>query len=66
MTEIARRRREVATDDADATCALSGRTALETRAMYAWRGVSVAAEVVDESLGLVEREEVDRYLAALS
>ncbi len=66
MTEIARRRRELTTEDAESVCALSGRTALETRAMYAWRGVFVAAEVVDESLGLVEREEVDRYLGALA
>ena len=65
MTEIARRRRDLLIDDPEATCALSGRTALETRALYAWRGVVVSAEVVDESLGLVEREEVDRYLGAL-
>lgn len=65
LTDIARNRRELRTDDPAQACALTGRTTLESRALYVYRGVAVSAEVVDESLGLVEREEVDRYLAAL-
>jgi hypothetical protein len=60
---IARRRHELATEDPRVRCALTGNTLVESREIYVYNGVAVAAEVVDRSLGLVEREEVDRYLA---
>lgn len=66
LTEIARSRREIETDDPDRTCALSGRSTFETTAMYLFHDVAVSREVVDQGLGLLERESVDRWLAALS
>jgi tetratricopeptide (TPR) repeat protein len=64
IRDVARDRRELATDDPSAACGLCGRTGLETRGVYTHRGSSVCASCVDQSLGLVEREEVDRYLSA--
>ena len=63
MTTIARRRHELSTEDPRVVCALSGKTFVESREIYVYNGVAVASEVVDQSLGLLEREEVDRYLA---
>jgi hypothetical protein len=65
LTDIALRRRELETDDPDKVCALSGRGTFETTAMYVWKGTAVSREVVDQGLGLLERERVDRWLAAL-
>ena len=65
LTDIALRRRELETDDPDLTCALSGRGSFETAAMYRWKRVAISREVVDQGLGLLERERVDRWLAAL-
>lgn len=64
MGDIARQRGDLASMDPQLRCALSGTPQSETRAIYVFRGVAVAAEVVDQSLGLLEREEVDRWLAA--
>ena len=64
MADLARTRSDHATDDADRRCALTGRSALDSRALYTYRGVGICREVLDQSLGLLEREEVDRYLAA--
>ena len=64
MTTIARDRRELATDDPSISCALCGRTGLDTRNVYIFRGTPVCAHCVDHSLGLLEREAVDRYLAS--
>lgn len=63
LTAIARRRHELVTDDPRLTCAMTGRTLVDTRELYVHNGVVIAAEVVDKSLGLLEREEVDRFLA---
>jgi tetratricopeptide (TPR) repeat protein len=60
---IARRRQELATDDPRIRCVLTGKTLVDSREIYVYNGVAVAAEVVDKSLGLSEREEVDRFLA---
>jgi tetratricopeptide (TPR) repeat protein len=65
LTEIALHRREIETDDPDKICALSGRGTFETVAMYVFKDVAVCREVVDQGLGLLERERVDRWLAAL-
>jgi tetratricopeptide (TPR) repeat protein len=64
LMHVARNRRELATDDPSVRCALSGRAALESRGMYVYNGVPVSAECVENSLGLLEREEVDRFLAS--
>jgi tetratricopeptide (TPR) repeat protein len=60
---IARRRAELVTDDPTLRCALTGRGLVESRELYVFQGVPIAAEVVDRSLGLAEREAVDRFLA---
>jgi tetratricopeptide (TPR) repeat protein len=65
LGDIAMRRRELETDDPEKVCALSGRGTFETAAMYVWKGTAVCREVVDSGLGLLERERVDRWLAAL-
>lgn len=63
LTSIARHRHELTTDDPRLRCAMTGRSVVETRELYVYNGVTIAAEVVDRSLGLLEREEVDRFLA---
>ncbi len=65
LATIARQRRALESDDPELVCALSGRGAFETAAMYVFEGVPVSREVVDHGLGLLERESVDRWLAAL-
>ena len=64
MMGIARDRRELETDDASISCGLCGNTSIESRGVYVYRGTPVCADCVDQSLGLLEREEVERYLAA--
>jgi recombinational DNA repair protein (RecF pathway) len=63
MMGIARDRREIQTDDPAVACALCGKTSLESRGVYVQRGTAVCSDCMDHSLGLLEREEVDRYLA---
>ncbi len=63
MLQIASQRRELQTDDPAVACGLCSRSGLETRAVYVKGAVAVCASCVDHSLGLLEREEVDRYLA---
>jgi hypothetical protein len=65
LTEVARSRRELEIDDPDANCALSGRGMFEVRAMYTFRGLTLCREVLDDGLGRLEREAVQRYLAEL-
>lgn len=64
MGTIARERRELQTDDPACACALCAKTTVETRGVYVLRGTAVCADCVDHGLGLLEREAVDRYLAA--
>ena len=47
-----------------AACMLCSRTAFEARAVYSYNGVETCSECLDLSLGQLEREEVDRFLAA--
>lgn len=61
--EVARNRRSLAAPD-DASCHLCGRTHVESRGLYRLNGVDVCADCMDLSVGLLEREEVDRFLAA--
>ena len=63
LTHIAQHRHELATEDPRLKCVMTGRTITETRELYLYNGVPLATEVVDRSLGLLEREEVDRFLA---
>lgn len=63
LASVARRRHELSTDDPRVTCALTGRSIVDSRAIYVLNGVPIAEEVVEHSLGLAEREEVDRFLA---
>lgn len=65
MMAIARDRRELTADDPAVACGLCARNGLETRAVYVLRGTSVCASCVDQSLGLLEREEIDRFLATM-
>ncbi len=60
--EIARNRRTLIAPD-DAVCALCGRTHFESRAVYRHAGADVCADCLDLSMGLLEREEIDRFLA---
>jgi tetratricopeptide (TPR) repeat protein len=61
--EIVKQRRSLAAPDG-AACHLCGRTHFESRAVYRHAGVDVCADCVDLSSGLLEREEVDRFLAS--
>jgi len=65
LVEVAKSRPEHLDTDPDSMCALSRRSAFEARAMYRFRGVLLCREVLDDGLGRLEREAVDRYLAAL-
>jgi len=48
----------------DATCDLCGRSHFEADGLYAYNGVNTCSPCVHLSLGLLEREEVDRFLSA--
>ena len=48
----------------NAVCSLCSRTAFEARAMYSYNGIEICSECLDMSLGQLEREEVDKFLAA--
>ncbi|MEN9785176.1 MAG: hypothetical protein RLZZ299_440 [Pseudomonadota bacterium] len=61
--DIARNRRNIVAPD-DAVCSLCGRTHFESRAVYRHQGVDVCADCLDLSMGLLEREEIDRFLAS--
>ena len=63
VTDAARERRNLRSDDPGLHCALCDKNELETRAVYAYRGVAVCNACLDNSLGLLEREEIERYLA---
>ena len=62
-TDAARDRRSLRTDAPGLHCALCDKNELEARSVYAYRGVAVCNECLDNSLGLLEREEIERYLA---
>ena len=47
-----------------ASCSLCGASAFEVRGMYSYNGIEVCSGCLDLSLGQLEREEVDRFLAA--
>lgn len=61
VQEIARDRRKYMAPD-DALCHLCGRTQMETRGVYRINRVDVCADCMDTSLGVIEREEVEKFL----
>lgn len=65
MSDIARDRRALQTEDPEIRCALCDKNTLEARAVYVHRAVPVCSDCLEHSLGLLEREAVDRWLAAL-
>ncbi len=65
LTDLAKTRKEHLEPDPEALCALSRRSAFEARTMYRFRGLVLCREVLDDGLGRLEREAVDRYLAAM-
>ena len=63
VAEVANARKSQLASDG-ASCDLCGRTHFESRALYLHHTVHVCADCLDLSLGLLEREEVDRFLAS--
>jgi DNA-directed RNA polymerase subunit RPC12/RpoP len=63
MRAIAKDRRELQAEDPSVACRLCGKTGLDSRGVYVYRGVNVCSDCMEHSLGLLEREEVDRWLA---
>ena len=54
------RRSQIAADDA--TCGLCNRSHFEANGLYSYNRVNICSHCVQLSLGLLEREEVDRFL----
>jgi tetratricopeptide (TPR) repeat protein len=48
----------------DSTCSLCGRSHFESAGLYRYNTIDICNQCVQLSLGLLEREEVDRFLAA--
>ncbi len=63
VVEVSRKRRQLRAPD-EAQCAFCGKTHLETRGVHRMQGVDICSECLEFSLGLLEREQVDRFLAA--
>jgi tetratricopeptide (TPR) repeat protein len=63
VLEVSRGRRRLRAPD-EAACGFCGKTHLETRGLYRYQGVDIGSDCLELSLGLVEREEIDRFLAA--
>jgi tetratricopeptide (TPR) repeat protein len=63
VIRVGQHRRSLEASD-DAVCDLCTRTPFEVRGLYGYNGVHICSECLDLSLGLLEREEVDRFLAA--
>jgi tetratricopeptide (TPR) repeat protein len=62
VLRISQSRANLAAPD-DATCMLCGRTHFEVSGLYRHNKVDVCSSCLQLSLGLLEREEVDRFLA---
>jgi len=63
VIRVGQHRRSLEASD-DAVCDLCSRTPFEVRGLYGYNGVHICSECLDLSLGLLEREEVDKFLAA--
>jgi hypothetical protein len=62
IIEVGRNRQTMLAAD-DATCSFCGRSHLESKGVFGFNGVKICSHCLQLSLGLVEREEVDRFLA---
>ena len=63
VVRVGTHRRSMAAPD-EATCDLCGATPFEARGIYQYNGVCICSGCLELSLGLLEREEVDRFLAS--
>jgi tetratricopeptide (TPR) repeat protein len=63
VIQIGQHRKSLLADE-HATCSLCRRSHFEARGVYTYNGVEICSECLDLSLGQLEREEVDRFLAA--
>jgi hypothetical protein len=59
---VGKTRRDLPAAD-DAHCSFCDRTKLEVRGLYDYSGVCICASCLELSMGLLEREEVNRFLA---
>ncbi len=62
VVEVGRKRRSAQAPD-EACCGFCGKNQLETKAVYRHQGVDICSDCLELSLGLMEREEVDKFLA---
>jgi tetratricopeptide (TPR) repeat protein len=60
---VSQRRRDLRAPD-DAHCSFCGNTHLETRGLYRFGGVNICSNCLELSLGVVEREAIESFLAA--
>jgi len=63
VIQIGQHRKSLLADERS-NCTLCSRTHFEARGVYSYNGVEICSECLDLSLGQLEREEVDRFLAA--
>ncbi len=63
VVQITQHRASLAAPDA-ATCGLCGRSHFEASGLYRFNNVDICNHCVQLSLGLLEREEIERFLAA--
>ena len=62
VVEVGRNRQKLLAPD-EATCQFCGKSHLESRGVYRHQNVDICNHCLELSLGLVEREEVDKFLA---
>ena len=65
ITAVARERRSREVSDPTEACSLCCQTRLEGPQVYRASESTLCAGCIDQSLGLLEREEIDRFLARL-
>ncbi len=63
VVHVGQHRRSMAASD-EAVCNLCGATPFESRGIYHHNGVNICSGCLELSLGLLEREEVDKFLTA--
>ncbi len=59
---VGQRRRDLRAAD-DAHCDFCGKTQLEARGLYHYSGIDICSDCLELSLGVVEREAIERFLA---
>jgi hypothetical protein len=63
VLSVGTHRRELVAPD-DGCCSFCGRSHLEAPGLFEKDAVTICGHCLDLSLGLVERQEVDRFMAA--